>query len=108
MDKINQLMNKYLDDYGLSEQIQFVLEAEWKNLPAGWDKKSVEKFAKSLASKAATETGFFDACVEKMKGNIDDPEAFCATVKDTVWGTTYWRGKDKSKADIKKAKKAGK
>ena len=71
-------------------------------MPKGWTKESVKKFAKSLAGKDGTATGFFDKCVTKMKGNIDDPEAFCATVKDTVWGTTYWRGKGKTKAEIRK------
>ena len=36
-----------------------------------------------------------------MKGKIDNPEAFCARVKDSAYGSTMWRGKDKSKKDIK-------
>lgn len=79
-------------------------EVGWDNLPKGWTEKSVKKFAKSLAKKGAKEKGFFDACVDKMKGNIDDPEAFCASIKDEVWDTTYWRGKDKSKETVKKQK----
>lgn len=54
------------------------------------------------------EKGFHAVCVEHMEGNIDDPDAYCARVKDVYIGSTYWRGKDKSekevKADIKKHK----
>lgn len=65
----------------------------WERLPKGWTEDSVEKFAKSLTDKAGDEHGFFNACVAKMKGNIDDPEGFCASVIDTYKGTTDWRGK---------------
>lgn len=40
----------------------------------------------------------FTACVEKMKGKIDDPEAFCASTKDLVLGTTMWRGESRKKS----------
>lgn len=40
-----------------------------------------------------------------MEGNIDDPEAFCASIKDEVWDTTFWRGKDKTKKEVEKQKK---
>ena len=78
-------------------------EGSWKNLPKGWDDTSVKKFAQSLTGKDATAEGFFDACVDKMTGKLDNPEAFCATVKDHVYGTTYWRGKGKK--DAKPVKK---
>lgn len=83
----------------LEEKIGF------ERLPKGWTKKSVEKFAKSLAKKEATEKGFFDACVSKMSPHMDDPEAFCASVKDQVWGTTFWRGKGKTKKEIEAQKR---
>mgnify|MGYP000894376671 FL=1 len=52
------------------------------------------------------EKGFHKLCVEHMKDNIDDPEAYCARVLDAFHGSTYWRGKDKSKKEIKKDTKA--
>lgn len=71
-------------------------EAEgMEGLPKGWTQSSVKKFAKSLTGKAAEKKGFFDKCVEKVKGKFDNPEAFCAAVKDEVEGSTFWRGKDK-------------
>ena len=69
----------------------------WENLPKGWTKDSVKKFAKSLTGKGATKEDFFEACVVEMRNKMDDPEAFCASVKDQVWGTTYWRSKGKKK-----------
>lgn len=79
--------------------IDYIYEGRWKNFPEGWNEKSVEKFAKSLTGKAGDEEGFFEVCVEKMTGKLDNPEAFCASVKDEVYkGNTYWRGKDKKDA----------
>lgn len=52
--------------------------------------------------KMPDEHGFFDVCVLHMKGNIDDPEGYCARVKDAYYNSTYWRGKEKSKEQIKK------
>jgi len=80
----------------------FINEGKWKKLPKGWDESSIKKFAKSLTDKGADEHGFFDACVKKMTRNIDDPEGFCATVKDTIYSSTFWRGKAKSKKEIAK------
>jgi len=48
------------------------------------------------------EKGFFDLCVKHMKDNIDDPESYCARVLDAYYGSTYWRGKNKTKKEIKK------
>lgn len=78
---------------------KYLGEAGWKDLPKGWTEKSVKKFAKSLAGKAVGKEGFFDACVKEMKGNVDDPEAFCASIKDEVLNTTYWRGDSPKKGD---------
>lgn len=64
---------------------------KWESLPKGWTKKSVNKFWGSLTGDAehkATE------CIEKMKGKVDDPAAFCTSLKDKISGTTYWRGKE--------------
>jgi len=73
----------------------------WNNLPQGWTEKSVEKFAKSLAGKEATKKGFFNKWMEKIKGHLDDPEAFCASLKDQVFGSTMWRGKGKTEKEAK-------
>lgn len=78
----------------------------FEGLPKGWTQKSLKKFAKSLTGKKGTEEGFFDKCVKKMEGKIDNPQAFCAAAKDELHGSTYWRGKGKSPQeagkDIKK------
>lgn len=61
---------------------------------AGWDKSSVKKFGDSIG-KNPGEKGFFDACVSKMGSKMDDPNGFCASLKDTYYGDTKWRGKEK-------------
>ena len=80
---------EFLDDDELNEN---AIEA------AGWGKKSVEKFGQTIG-KSATEHGFFDACVSRMKGKTgwDEEKAkgFCARLIDTAKGTTKWREKDK-------------
>ena len=74
-----------------------LLEAEgMSGLPKGWTQKSLAKFSKSLTGKKATQKGFFDKCVERMRGKLDNPEAFCASVKDERHGSTFWRGKGKT------------
>jgi hypothetical protein len=35
------------------------------------------------------------ACAGKMKGKVDNPDAYCSALKDKVTGTTKWRGKGK-------------
>lgn len=78
-------------------QQQQVAEAEgWHGLPKGWKQSSLKKFSKSLTGKDATKKGFFDKCVKRMQGKIDNPEAFCAATKDEAHGSTFWRGKGKS------------
>jgi hypothetical protein len=78
-----------------------IQEAGFKKMPKGWDKKSVKKFANTIAQNeavqnAAMKKGFFDKCVKKMGKHMEDPEGFCASVKDQASGSTYWRGKGKS------------
>ena len=103
MKSIDDLVNFYLSEEGLDEQVQcFLNEA-----PEGWTEDSIKKFAKTIGAEAATEKGFFDKCVARMKTHdMKDPEGFCADLKDKAWGTTMWRGKDKKKSDVEKAKKA--
>ena len=97
MSSIEEKVDKYLKKvYSVSEEIG------WENLPKGWDKKSVEKFANSLTKDSGLspdDEGWFDACVEKIEGELDDPEAFCASLRDHVKGTTYWRGDSEEKGD---------
>ena len=70
----------------------------FEKYPRGWNRKSVIKFANTLTretKKAPKDKGWFDACVDKMSGEMDDPRAFCAAVRDEALGTTKWRGKKK-------------
>lgn len=74
----------------------------WENFPPGWDEQSVKDFAKSLTDetgKSPDEEGWFDACIDKMEGHIDDPKAFCASVLDTIEGDPYWRGQTHKKGE---------
>ena len=87
---------------GYLNQLQ---EAGFEQMPKGWNRKSVKKWTNTLAKEevnAATKKGFFDKCVKKMKGKVQNPEGLCAAAKDEAHGSTYWRGKDKSSKEIKK------
>lgn len=97
-----KLIDKYLN---------FLNEAGFTNYPKGWDKDSVKKFANTLSKNmkgGPKSKGWFDKCVNKMKDKMPNPEGFCASVRDEVYGSTGWRGKDKSpeevRKDVKKAK----
>lgn len=59
-----------------------------------------ESFGKNHG-KYPGDKGFHELCVEHMTGNIDDPAAYCARIKDAAAGSTYWRGKSKSKKEVK-------
>lgn len=86
---------------------EVVTEAEGMHgLPKGWTQDSLKKFSKSLTGKEGTKEKFFEKCVKKMKGKMDKPEAFCASVKDELHGSTYWRGKDKTPQQAGKDVKA--
>lgn len=73
----------------------------------GWTKKSAAKFGKTIGVKPG-EHGFFDACVARMTDEMGESRAkgFCASIKDLHYGSTHWRGKEKSKKEIKKDVKA--
>ncbi len=87
----------------LDKYLEKIQEAEgWSGLPKGWNRKSIQKFGKSLTGKEGIQKGFFDKCVKRMKGKVDNPEAFCAAAKDELTKSTYWRGKGKT---LKQAKK---
>jgi hypothetical protein len=90
----------------LDEYLNYLQEAGFKNYPKGWTRDSVRKFGLTLAKGVEggpKSPGFFKLCVKKMKGKLDDPEAFCASVKDEVHASTYWRGKGKSPAKVQKS-----
>ena len=83
-------------------------EAGFETKPKGWTNKSVKKFGHSLVKGGGKKKGFFDKCVKKMADKMENPEGFCASVKDEAHDSTYWRGKDKTPQqagkDVKKHK----
>ena len=79
----------------LEKYLEKLNELGWENLPPGWTNKSMKDFAWSVADDSGSKIGdkeWFDACVSKVEGELDDPNAFCASVADTVKGDPYWRG----------------
>lgn len=56
-------------------------------------------FAKNHDGMTPDDKGWFDVCVTHMDGNIDNPEAYCARVRDHWKGSTYWRGKGKTEKE---------
>ncbi len=80
-------------------------EAGFKKYPKGWSQSSVSKFGKTLSKKmkgGVKSKGFFDKCVKKMRGKVENPEGFCASIKDEEYESTHWRGKDKSPDEVRK------
>ena len=43
-----------------------------------------------------------------MTGKVENPEGFCAGIKDEIYNSTHWRGKDKSPEEVRKDVKAHK
>ena len=88
------------------ESITCWQEAGFETLPKGWSNKSVKKAGRTIAKDVGlndpTDKNFFDKCVEKMIGKIDNPEGYCAAMKDEAYGSTFWRGKDKTKKQAAK------
>lgn len=78
---------------------EFLNEAPIK--AKGWSQKSIAKFEKTIGKKA-TEKGFFDACVSRMKKHMgDQAEGFCASLKDAAYNSPDWRGKGKTEKEAK-------
>lgn len=78
----------------------------WNNKPKGWNLRSMRKFAATLTDKDPTEHAWFDSCTTKMSKHLDKPEAYCASLRDSLLKTTMWRGKGKDiKAEVEKNKK---
>jgi hypothetical protein len=95
MDILDRLeVQELIDDTKEMMEEDFLTEEAVKT--AGWTKSSVEKFGKTIGS-PVDKSGFFDACVMKMKSKVNDPDGFCASLKDKYYGTTEWRGKEKKK-----------
>lgn len=68
----------------------------------GWTKESIKKFGKTIG-KDPGDHGFFDTCVKRMEPKMgEQAKGFCASIKDAWYNSSMWRGKDKSKKDIKK------
>jgi len=62
----------------------------FKSWPDSWVK--ADKPARLIALDAWTSMGAsFRGCVREMRGNVVAPKRFCASFKDEIYGTTYWR-----------------
>ena len=59
----------------------------WEDLPKGWDKGSAEKYWKSLTGDA---THKVSKCIKMLEGKVEDPGAFCASLRDRL-ETRAWR-----------------
>jgi hypothetical protein len=53
----------------------------WENLPKGWTEESAKKFWGSLTGEAEHKV---TKCIKRMEGKVDDPGAFCASLKRSV------------------------
>ena len=106
IDLLRSWFNKRSKQLNLLRTYQFEsLIYEAPIAAKGWTQDSISKFEKTIG-KDADEHGFFDACVSRMEGkegfDKEKAKGFCASIKDAKYGSAYWRGKDKSKKDIKK------
>jgi hypothetical protein len=63
-------------------------KSEWEKM--GNDKRWIGTQAEKK-EKSPKEHGFIDQCIEKNKGKVDDPGAYCASIVDKTKGTTKWR-----------------
>lgn len=89
----------------LDEYLQQLHEAGFEDKPKGWSDKSVKKYSKTFTEKmkgTVKSKDFFNKCVKKMQGKVDNPEGFCAALKDEAYGSTGWRGKGKTPTEVSK------
>lgn len=70
---------------------------KWKKKPKGWDQKSLEKYQKSMTSSNIL-SGDVTDCIKKIKNQVDDPGAFCASLEDAIKGTAWRHHKRKHKS----------
>lgn len=81
----------------LNEEEKGVGFSSW---PDGWDNETLEQWAQTFAENhgglTPGEEGWFDECVSAMEDEegINNPEAFCAAVKDEYLNRENWRGED--------------
>ena len=95
---------KQLDSY-----LNKLQEAGFEKNPRGWDQSSIKKYSSTFTDKmkgGVKSKGFFDKCVKKMQGRMENPEGFCASLKDEAYGSTHWRGKGKSPSEVSKDTKS--
>ena len=96
----------------ITDYLRSIQEVGFEKLPKGWTQKSVKKAGKTIAKdvgdKSPKEKGFFDKCVKKMRGDVKDPEGYCAAIKDEAYkksrgdkAAAYWRGKGKTEKEAK-------
>ena len=95
---------KLVGEYNMADIIErideMLVEDDAENRLARWGKT----FGKNHG-KYPDEKGFHELCVTHMEGNIDDAPAYCARVKDNYMGSSYWRGKGKTKKEVDTAVK---
>lgn len=89
---------------------KYLQEAGFESKPKGWTDKSIKKAGKSLAktvgSSSPKSKGFFDKCVARMTKHMGDgAKGYCASLKDETYGSTFWRGKNKTKKQATKMTK---
>jgi DNA-binding protein H-NS len=85
--------------------LKLLYEAGFEGKPKGWSDKSIKKYSKTFTSQmkgTVKSEDFFDKCVKKMQGKVDNPEGFCAALKDEAHGSTGWRGKGKTPTEVSK------
>jgi hypothetical protein len=59
-------------------------------MPESWRESDTP--ARVIALKVMSEFGSFDGCVREMRGEVRNPEAFCASFWDSTLNYPYWRG----------------
>ena len=65
---------------------------KWETMPKGWTDESRKKFWNSLTGDVKHKV---TKCIKEMKGKVDDPGAFCASLADRVEGKG-WRSERSS------------
>lgn len=74
-----------LRDAGLESEARALQRVEakepWSKLPKGWDQDSLKSMWNSLTGDRKHK---ITACMKKMRGKVDDPGAFCASLARKV------------------------
>ena len=68
---------------------------KWKGKPDGWSNESRSSFWESLTGDAKHKV---TKCMSKMQGKVDNPGAFCASLRDRVEGKG-WRSHERKARD---------